>query len=108
MKYFLTIFTLFFCILRVLLKLYTQISSHFHSYLKFPQIDSLFPPTILSKAELMDFVYFLISWMSSPSDTMITVQELWKSLIYLLQKQPKRKKEYPNIPCQRLAKVEVL
>lgn len=49
-----------YCILRALLKLYTQISSHFLSYLEFSQIHSFFfPPTILSKAEFMDFVHFL-------------------------------------------------
>lgn len=92
-----------YCILRVLLKLYTQMSSHLHSYLGFPQIHSFFLPTILSKAELMNFVHFLGFYIRHCDHSARTLE-----IVDLAATNAAQKKESPNFPCQRLAKVEML
>lgn len=58
-----------YCILRVILNLYTQVSSHFHSYLEFPQLHSIFPPPFWPRQNLQVLYIFWDFWTVTPSDT---------------------------------------
>lgn len=68
MKYFLCL-NMIYCILRVILNLYTQVSSHFHSYLEFPQLHSVFPPQFWPTQNLWVLYIFWDFWTVMPSDT---------------------------------------
>lgn len=42
----------------ITLTLYIQVSSHFHSYLEFPQLHSIFPPQLCPRQNLLILYIF--------------------------------------------------